>query len=66
MRQWCIDNGYSLLAIALAFCLREGRIHGNPIGSLNIEQLELNARAVSEPLPDGALDRFLEQEWAKS
>ena len=66
MRQWCIDNGYSLLAMALGFCLREERIHGNPIGSLNIEQLELNARAVSEPLPEGALDRFLEQEWAKS
>ena len=66
MRQWCIDNGYSLLAMALGFCMREERIHGNPIGSLNTEQLELNARAVSEPLPEGALDRFLEQEWAKS
>ena len=63
MRQWCIDNDVSLLAMALQFCLREERIHGNPIGSLNIEQLELNARAVSEPLPEGVIDQFLEQGW---
>ena len=61
MRQWCIDNNLSLLGVALQFCLRETRIHGNPIGSLNIEQLELNARAVSEPISDEVIGRFLEQ-----
>ena len=61
MRQWCIDEGISLLALALQFCLREERIHGNPIGSLNIEQLEMNARAVSEPLPPDIFERFAEQ-----
>jgi aryl-alcohol dehydrogenase-like predicted oxidoreductase len=61
MRQWCIDEGISLLALALQFCLREERIHGNPIGNLNIEQLEMNARAVSEPLPPDIFERFAAQ-----
>ena len=63
MRQWCIDEGISLLAVALQFCLREERIHGNPIGSLNIEQLEMNARAVSEPLPPDVFERFAAQKF---
>ena len=58
MRQWCMDEGVSMLALAIQFCLREKRIHGNPIGSLNIEQLEMNARAVTEPLPDDIFQRF--------
>lgn len=61
MRQWCVDEGVSLLAIALQFCLSEERIHGNPIGNLNIEQLEMNARAVTEPLPADIFERFAEQ-----
>jgi aryl-alcohol dehydrogenase-like predicted oxidoreductase len=61
MREWCIKEGVSLLALALQFCLREKRIHGNPLGSLNIEQLEMNALAVSEPLPDDVFKRFAEQ-----
>lgn len=61
MRQWCMDNNVSLLALALQFCLREERIHGNPLGNLNIEQLEMNARAVSEPLPHDIFERFTEQ-----
>lgn len=63
MRQWCIDEEISLLALALQFCLREERIHGNPIGNLNIEQLEMNARAVSEPLPSDIFERFAEQNF---
>jgi len=63
MRQWHIDEGVSLLALALQFCLREERIHGNPIGSLNIEQLEMNARAVSEPLPSDIFERFEAQNF---
>jgi len=61
MREWCIEQGISLLALALQFCLREERIHGNPIGNLNIEQLEMNARAVTEPLPDDIFERFEER-----
>ena len=61
MRQWCMDEGVSLLAIALQFCLHEERIHGNPIGNLNIEQLEMNARAVTEPLPPDIFERFAAQ-----
>jgi len=63
MRQWCIDEGISLLALALQFCLREERIHGNPIGNLNIEQLEMNAHAVSETLPPDIFERFAEQNF---
>jgi aryl-alcohol dehydrogenase-like predicted oxidoreductase len=59
MRLWCEERGYSLLQLALQFCLREPRIHGNPLGSLNLEQLEANVAAVVDPLPDGALDEFL-------
>jgi aryl-alcohol dehydrogenase-like predicted oxidoreductase len=57
IRQWCLDEGIDLLQLALQFCLREGRIHGNPIGSLNLEQLERNVWAASTPLPDSV--------WAK-
>ncbi len=63
MRQWCIDEGVSFLALTLQFCLREERIHGNPIGSLNIEQLEMNARAVSTPLPPDIFERFTAQNF---
>ena len=63
MRQWCIEEGISLLAMALQFCLREERIHGNPLGSLNIEQLEMNARAVTEPLPPDIFERFAAQQF---
>ncbi len=61
MREWCINEGISLLALALQFCLKEERIHGNPLGSLNIEQLEMNALAVSEPLPDEVFEKFAGQ-----
>jgi aryl-alcohol dehydrogenase-like predicted oxidoreductase len=58
-----MDEGINLLALALQFCLREERIHGNPIGNLNIEQLEMNVRAVSEPLPDDVFERFAVQNF---
>ena len=38
--------------------MREERIHGNPIGSLNAAQLEANIRAVSTPLADEVWERF--------
>ncbi len=58
MRQWCLDRGVSLLHLALQFCLREPRIHGNPLGSQNIAELEANVRAVTESLPEGVFAQF--------
>ena len=49
---WCRDRGIDLLQLALQFCLREPRIHGNPIGSLNAAQLEQNVRAAATPLDE--------------
>lgn len=58
MRQWCLDEGSSLLQLALQFCLKEQRIHANPLGSLNVEQLEANVLAASTPLPESAWQKF--------
>jgi aryl-alcohol dehydrogenase-like predicted oxidoreductase len=58
MRQWAIDRGVSLLAIALQFCLEEGRIQGNPLGNQNQSDLEQNVAAVATPLPAGVLEEF--------
>ena len=60
MRLWCEERSISLLQLAIQFCLRDGRVHGNPIGSLNAEQLEMNVRAAAQPLPDGVIDDFLQ------
>ena len=59
MRQWAIDRGVSLLQIALHFCLRDERVHGNPLGNQNTRDLEQNVAAVSTPLPPGILDAFI-------
>ncbi|MBM3216191.1 aldo/keto reductase [Candidatus Poribacteria bacterium] len=58
MRLWCEERGISLLVLALQFCLRETRIHGNPLGNLNIEQLEMNVAATLTPLDDATLSDF--------
>jgi aryl-alcohol dehydrogenase-like predicted oxidoreductase len=58
IRQWCIDEEINLLQLAIQFCLREGRIHANPLGNLNVEQLEANIWAASTPLPADVWDRF--------
>ena len=58
MRLWCEKRGLSLLQLALQFCLREPRIHGNPIGSLTIEQLETNVRAAATGIDDGTIAEF--------
>jgi D-threo-aldose 1-dehydrogenase len=52
LRSWCQERGYDLLALALGYCLRERRIHGNPLGNLNIPQLEANVRAVHAVPPE--------------
>ncbi len=57
VRQWCLEEGINLLQLALQFCLKEERIHGNPLGSLNVEQLEANVWAASTPLSEAV--------WAK-
>jgi aryl-alcohol dehydrogenase-like predicted oxidoreductase len=56
---WSQERGVSMLALALQFCLREQRIHGNALGSQNVTELEANVRAVTEPLPPGVFDDFL-------
>ena len=55
---WCQGEKVDLLQLALQFCLRETRIHGNPIGSLNAEQLESNIRAAATPLDESVWARF--------
>ena len=55
---WCQREEVDLLQLALQFCLRETRIHGNPIGSLNAEQLESNIRAAATPLDEGVWAKF--------
>ena len=58
IRLWCKSQNVDMLQLALQFCLREARIHGNPIGMMNIEQLEMNVAAVLKPLPDEVFDAF--------
>ena len=56
--KWCLEEDINLLQLALQFCLREERIQGNNIGSLNAEQLEANVRAASTPLPDEVWEKY--------
>ena len=58
---WCREEQIDLLQLAIQFCLREKRIHGNPIGSLNKEQLEANIRAASTPLDESVWTSFQER-----
>ena len=56
--RWCDNEGVDILQLALQFCLREDRVHGNNIGSLNKQQLLDNVTAASTPLSAGVLERF--------
>ena len=56
--QWCQREEVDLLQLAIQFCLRETRIHGNPIGSLNASQLEANIRAAATPLEESVWAKF--------
>jgi D-threo-aldose 1-dehydrogenase len=58
IHQWCQDRNVSLLALALQFCLRERRIHGNPLGSQSLAELEANVRAVTEAVPESVFEEF--------
>ncbi len=59
IREWCLQEGVDLLQLAIQFCLKENRIHGNPIGSLNIEQLEANVQAACTPIEQSVWTKFL-------
>ena len=56
--KWYMEKEIDMLQLAIQFCLRDERIHGNNIGSLNIQQLESNVRAASTPLPDGVWEEY--------
>ena len=58
--RWSRERGIDLLQLALGFCLREPRIHGNPIGSLDAAQLERNIRAASTPLSEAVWAEYRE------
>ncbi len=60
MRLWCEERDINLLALALQFCLRDDRVHGNPIGSLNAGQLDANIEATLTPIDDETLAAFFE------
>ena len=59
MRLWAVERNAELLPLTLRFCLREERIHGNPIGSLNIAQLENNVAAVLNAPNEVLLDELV-------
>ena len=56
--EWCRQEEIDLLKLAVQFCLKETRIHGNPIGSLNAEQLEANIRAACTPVEESVWAKF--------
>ena len=56
--KWCMEKEINMLQLAIQFCLRDKRIHGNNIGSLNLEQLESNVRAAITPLPDEVWEEY--------
>ncbi len=58
MRLWCEERGHNLLDLTLQFSIRESRIHGNPLGSLNKEQLEANVRAACATVSDEVFEEF--------
>lgn len=58
MRLWCEEQGIEMLQLTMQFCLREERIHGNPVGSLNIEQLEKNVAAAMASVADATIEDF--------
>lgn len=58
IRKWCQEQNINMLALTLQFCFKEERIHGNPLGSRSIEQLEASAAAVSEKLPEDIWERW--------
>ena len=58
MLAWCRHRGVHLLALALQFCLREERIAAHPIAPQTIDEMDMNAWAVTQTLPAGIFDEF--------
>ena len=58
MRIWCMERDMNMLDLTLQFCLQEHRIHGHPIGNLNIEQLKKNIAATQTTLSDDVFEAF--------
>jgi aryl-alcohol dehydrogenase-like predicted oxidoreductase len=58
MRLWCEGQGINMLDLTVQFALGESRIHGNPIGSLNVEQLEANVRAACAEISAEVFSKF--------
>ena len=58
MRLWCEERGHDLLELTLQFSIRETRIHGNPLGSLDKNQLAANVRAACATVPDEVFEAF--------
>ena len=56
--QWCQQEEINLLQLAIQFCLQETRIQANPIGSLNVAQLEANVWAASTPIEETVWAKF--------
>jgi aryl-alcohol dehydrogenase-like predicted oxidoreductase/transcriptional regulator with XRE-family HTH domain len=52
IREWCLARDVNMLALTLQFCLREERIHGNPIALTTIEEIDAALEAVTETLPE--------------
>ena len=50
-----------MIQLALQCCLQDQRVHGNNIGSLNIEQLEANLTAAATPLSDEVWEKLDEE-----
>lgn len=62
LRTWASNLGVDLLAVALQFCLRDGRVHSNAVAMQCLEELELNVAALGQPLSVGIWDRLWEAE----
>jgi len=48
----CRDKDISLLALALQYCMREPRISSTLVGASTPEQIEADAQAISQPIPE--------------
>ena len=64
IREWCVENDVNMLALALQFCLREDRIHGNPIALTTTQEVDAALEAVTSTLPEDVWQRY--DHWQRS
>lgn len=62
IRKWCNENNVNMLALALQFCLREERIHGNPIALTTIREIDAAVEAMTETLPEEVWREYEEKQ----